>query len=52
MFINAAPRPRTAKYSEISDVIQKHVHAALTKQTTPQKAIEEMAKELNKVLGK
>uniref|UniRef100_A0A7V4CPI8 ABC transporter substrate-binding protein n=1 Tax=Fervidobacterium pennivorans TaxID=93466 RepID=A0A7V4CPI8_FERPE len=52
MFINAVPRPRTAKYSEISDVIQKYVHAALTKQTTPQKAIEDMAKELNKVLGK
>ncbi len=52
MFINAVPRPRTAKYSEISDVIQKYVHAALTQQTTPQKAIEDMAKELNKVLGK
>uniref|UniRef100_A0A7C5U424 ABC transporter substrate-binding protein n=1 Tax=Fervidobacterium nodosum TaxID=2424 RepID=A0A7C5U424_9BACT len=52
MFINAAPRPRTAKYSEISDVIQKYAHAALTQQMTAQKAIEEMAKELNKVLGK
>ncbi|MEN3042686.1 MAG: ABC transporter substrate-binding protein [Fervidobacterium sp.] len=52
MFINAAPRPRTAKYSEISDVIQKYTHAALTQQMSPQKAIEEMAKELNKVLGK
>jgi multiple sugar transport system substrate-binding protein len=52
MFINAIPRPRTAKYSEISDVIQKYVHAALTQQTAPQKAIEDMAKELNKVLGK
>ncbi|MCX7653401.1 MAG: ABC transporter substrate-binding protein [Fervidobacterium sp.] len=52
MFINAAPRPRTAKYSEISDVIQKYTHSALTQQMSPQKAIEEMAKELNKVLGK
>ncbi|MFN6991291.1 MAG: ABC transporter substrate-binding protein [Fervidobacterium sp.] len=52
MFINAVPRPRTEKYSEISDVIQKYVHAALTQQMTPVKAIEEMAKDLNKVLGK
>ncbi len=52
VFINAEPRPRTAKYSELSDVMQKYIHAALTQQMTAQKAIEEMAKELNKVLGK
>lgn len=52
VFINAEPRPRTAKYSELSDVMQKYIHAALTQQMTAQKAIEEMAKELNRVLGK
>ncbi|ODN30554.1 ABC transporter substrate-binding protein [Fervidobacterium thailandense] len=52
VFINAEPRPRTAKYSELSDVMQKYIHAALTQQMTAQKAIEEMAKELRRVLGK
>lgn len=52
VFINAEPRPRTAKYSELSDVMQKYIHAALTRQMSAQKAIEEMAKELNRVLGK
>jgi len=51
MFVNAEPRPRTAKYSEISDTMQKYIHAALTQQTTPQKAIEDMAKELTQVLA-
>lgn len=52
VFINAEPRPRTAKYSELSDVMQKYIHAALTQQMTAQRAIEEMAKELRRVLGK
>lgn len=50
VFINALPRPRAANYSEISDVIQRYVHAALTKQITPEKAIKEMARELKMLL--
>ncbi len=52
VFINAVPRPRTPKYSELSDVMQKYVHAALTRQMTPEKAIQEMAAELRKVQAK
>ncbi|HCI29496.1 MAG TPA: ABC transporter substrate-binding protein [Fervidobacterium sp.] len=51
MFVNAEPRPRTAKYSEISDVMQKYLHAALTQQMTAQQAIQDMAKDLNKVVA-
>ncbi len=52
VFINAVPRPRTPKYSELSDAIQKYVHAALTKQMTPEKAIQDMAAELRKIQAK
>jgi len=52
VFINALPRPRTPKYSELSDVIQKYVHAALTRQMPVEKAIKEMAKELERIQSK
>lgn len=51
VFINALPRPRVANYSEISDTIQRYVHAALTRQLTPEKALENLEKELKMLLG-
>ncbi|WP_407701734.1 ABC transporter substrate-binding protein [Thermosipho ferrireducens] len=51
VFINALPRPRTANYAEVSDAIQRYVHAALTKQMTPEKAIAGLEKELKLLLG-
>ncbi|AIY86529.1 MULTISPECIES: ABC transporter substrate-binding protein [unclassified Thermotoga] len=51
VFINALPRPRVANYTEVSDVIQRYVHAALTRQTTPEDAIKNIAKELKFLLG-
>ena len=50
VFVNALPRPRTANYSELSDVIQKYVHAALTRQMTAEQAIKNIARELNFLL--
>lgn len=52
VFINALPRPRTANYAEVSDVIQRYVHAALTKQLTAEEAIAKLEKELKMLLGK
>jgi len=50
VFINALPRPRVANYSEVSDIIQRYVHAALTKQMDAKTAIEKLANELRWIL--
>ncbi|MBT1248378.1 MULTISPECIES: ABC transporter substrate-binding protein [unclassified Thermosipho (in: thermotogales)] len=52
VFINALPRPRAVNYAEISDSIQRHVHAALTRQVTPEQAIKDLEKELKMLLNK
>lgn len=51
VFINALPRPRVANYSEVSDIIQRYVHAALTKQMDAKTAIKKLANELRWILG-
>ncbi len=51
VFINALPRPRVANYTDVSDIIQRYVHAVLTNQMDPQTAVKKMAKELRWTLG-
>ncbi len=49
IMINAKPRPRTPIYPEVSDIMQRYFHAAVSGKMDPQKAIKEMTKELNEL---
>ena len=43
---NAVARPIHPRYNKLSDLTQSKVHAALTKEMTPQEALDELASEL------
>lgn len=43
---NAVPRPIHPQYNKISDLAQSSIHSALTKDLTPQEALDELAAEL------
>lgn len=50
VLLNAVPRPVTPKYPEISDIIQIEVSKALTKEITPEQAVQNMQKKMEEVL--
>jgi multiple sugar transport system substrate-binding protein len=43
-----AVRPQVANYTQASDIIQKHMHAALLQQASPKEAMDAAADEVNK----
>ncbi|MGG3573397.1 ABC transporter substrate-binding protein [Bacillus gobiensis] len=47
----AVPRPVTANYPEVSEVIQIELSKAIAKEVTPEQAVQNMEKELKAVLG-
>ena len=47
---SAAPRPVTPVYSELSDLLQVHLHRALSGQQAPQNALEQAATEMRALL--
>jgi multiple sugar transport system substrate-binding protein len=46
----AVPRPVTPVYTQLSGILQVHLHRALTNQTTPAAALEAAAREMRAVL--
>jgi len=48
---NALPRPVSARYSDVTNVIQLHVYQALKKQVTPAQAISSMESELKPLVA-
>jgi multiple sugar transport system substrate-binding protein len=48
----AVPRPVTPVYSEMSEVLQVHLHRALTRQQEPREALGEAARRLRRVLAR
>jgi ABC-type glycerol-3-phosphate transport system substrate-binding protein len=46
----ATPRPVTPVYSELSDVLQIHLHRALTRQAEPREALANAAADMRRVL--
>jgi multiple sugar transport system substrate-binding protein len=49
---NAKPRPVSPFYPDITDAIQKHVHDALIKQTSPQQALRQLQSALQTIVNK
>ena len=49
IMINAKPRPRTPIYPEVSDIMQRYFHAAVSGKMPVEKAVKEMTKELNEL---
>ena len=47
---HAVPRPVTPVYAELSELLQVHLHRALTRQQEPAAALHEAAAEMNDVL--
>ena len=47
---NAAPRPVTPIWSQLSELLQVHLHRALTRQTTPETALSSAAIEMNALI--
>jgi multiple sugar transport system substrate-binding protein len=50
IFVNARPRPITPLYSFISDILKVHFSRALTRQETPQEALQRGQAEISDVL--
>jgi multiple sugar transport system substrate-binding protein len=50
VFVNARPRPITPLYSFISDILRVHFSRALTRQETPQEALQRSQAEISGVL--
>lgn len=48
----AAPRPATPVYSELSELLQVHLHRALTGQQTPETALQLAAAEIRSLLAR
>jgi ABC-type glycerol-3-phosphate transport system substrate-binding protein len=48
----AVPRPVTPVYSELSEVLQVHVHRALTGQQTPDRALAHAADDMRRLLAR
>ena len=46
----AVPRPVTPVYTQLSGILQVHLHRALTRQTTPESALEAAAREMRDVI--
>lgn len=49
---NTLPRPVSPVYPDLSNIIQNHVHQALTKQATPQDALTALQTELQALVSK
>src|SRR5437588_7515527 len=49
---NALPRPVSAVYPDLSNIIQTHVHQALTKAATPTAALSDMQTQLQALVSK
>ncbi|HSC25817.1 MAG TPA: ABC transporter substrate-binding protein [Vicinamibacterales bacterium] len=49
---SARPRPVTPVYTELSGILQVHVHRALTRQTEPRAALESAAAEIRRLLAR
>ena len=49
---NALPRPVSAVYPDLSNIIQTHVHQALTKAASPASALSAMQSELQTLVSK
>ena len=50
VFESAVPRPMTAQYAQASDILQRHLSAALTGLATPEEAMREAARETRLLL--
>ena len=50
VLLAARPRPVHPRYSRISDILQRHVSAALVGQLTPEKAIQDAAEKIRQAL--
>ena len=48
----AVPRPATPVYSELSEILQVHIHRALTGQQPPAAALQEAAREMRALLAR
>lgn len=48
----AVPRPVTPVYNQISEILQIHLHRALTRQTTPAAALERAQTEMERLLDR
>lgn len=46
VFNDAANRPSHPQYAKLSDIAQSHIHKALTRDVTPQEALDQLAKEM------
>ncbi len=49
---HTVPRPAIPQYAQASDILQRHISAALTKQQTPAEALRRAAAETRRLLGK
>jgi multiple sugar transport system substrate-binding protein len=49
---NSLPRPVSPVYPDLSNIIQTHVHQALTKQVSPQQALSALQSELQTLVSK
>jgi multiple sugar transport system substrate-binding protein len=49
---NALPRPVSAVYPDLSNIIQTHVHQALTKVATPTDALSALQTQLQALVSK
>lgn len=52
ILLNSLPRPVSPVYSDLSNIIQNHVHQALTKQATPADALTALQSELQALVSK
>jgi multiple sugar transport system substrate-binding protein len=48
----AVPRPVTPVYSELSEILQVHLHRALSDQQRPAEALQEAAREIRRLLAR
>jgi multiple sugar transport system substrate-binding protein len=48
----AVPRPVTPVYNQISEILQVHLHRALTRQTTPAEALAQAQREMQRLLDR
>ncbi|MGQ9474240.1 MAG: ABC transporter substrate-binding protein, partial [Candidatus Caldatribacteriaceae bacterium] len=49
--INARTRPQHPQYAQISDILQRNLHAGLTGSVKPEEAIRRVAQEIKELLG-
>lgn len=47
---SAAPRPATPLYTQLSEILQVHLHRALSGQTEPRPALQEAARQMEEVI--